>query len=124
MFLAIISDAAHSAYNQIIEYVDRLKYFEDLLYSKKFLNTFSMLELNVLFLLIQINMFDGEPVDITVIAEYANLSKNSNNLKLSDGVSESARVAVLAVSGFVVVLPGVVIPHSQERPGIWLSYTA
>lgn len=77
MFLAIISDAAHSAYNQIIEYVDRLKYFEDLLYSKKFLNTFSMLELNVLFLLIQINMFDGEPVDITVIAEYANLSKNS-----------------------------------------------
>lgn len=34
MFLAIISDAAHSAYNQIIEYVDRLKYFEDLLYSK------------------------------------------------------------------------------------------
>ena len=33
--------------------------------------------MNVLFLLIQINMFDGEPVDIKVIAEYANLSKNS-----------------------------------------------
>ena len=38
------------------------------------------------------------------------------NLKLSDGVSESARVAVLPVSGFIVILPGIIASAHRSDP--------